>query len=107
MQSGASVILDANRYNESTYEDPRFTFGEVEVEGDSGTLRLTGDSHMTFTPLGGRAESIEYARQNRAFAGDCVYFTQRHFLDRYQSGEAFEHENRRLSEDPFGDRKGL
>ena len=33
---------------------------------------------------------IPYERADRNFAGDCVYFTQRHFVDRMLDGKPFE-----------------
>ena len=40
--SGAVGVWDANRYNESTDENPRLTFGDTWVEGTEGTIRLDG-----------------------------------------------------------------
>jgi predicted dehydrogenase len=88
--SGAVGILDANRYNEPNYPSPRFTFGEFLVEGNGGSLRLYSDGRITLQPLGEPERNHEYPYEDRGFAGDCCYTTQRHFVDRMLDGEAFE-----------------
>jgi D-apiose dehydrogenase len=87
---GALGEWDANRYNETIAPNPRYTFGEFLVEGDAGCIRLAGDSRLTLQRLGEREIEIPYARADRNFAGDCVYFTQRHFTDRMLDGKPFE-----------------
>lgn len=89
-ESGATAILDANRYNESETSNPRFTFGELRLDGTRGHLAMEADSSMRFKPLGGGIRSIEYPRERRNFAGDCVYHLQRHFTDRMLDGASFE-----------------
>jgi len=81
---------DANRYNETTVRNPRYTFGEFLLEGNGGSLRLHADSRITLQPLGKPEREIAYERADRNFAGDCCYFTQRHFVDRMLDGKPFE-----------------
>lgn len=81
---------DANRYNETTTCNPRYTFGEFLLEGSAGSIRLAGDSRLTLQSLGEKEIEIDYEHADRNFAGDCVYFTQRHFIDRLLDGEPFE-----------------
>ncbi len=88
--SGASGIWQGNRYNEPTSADARFTFGEAVVDGSGGTLRLYGNGRLTVQPLGQPERDIEYACHRRAFAGDCVFATQRHFVDSLLAGTAME-----------------
>jgi len=88
--SGAVGILDANRYNEPNFPHPRYTFGELLVEGDRGSLRLYGDGRITLQPLGEDEREHEYVHENRNFAGDCCHTTQRHFVDRMIDGQPFE-----------------
>ncbi len=88
--SGATGVWDANRYNESNFEDPRYTFGEFLVEGNGGSIRLYSDGRITLQPLGEREREHCYAHERRGFSGDCVYFTQRHFAERLASGTPFE-----------------
>ncbi|MEM6363463.1 MAG: cyclase family protein [Planctomycetota bacterium] len=78
---GATAIWDANRFNESTADDPRYTFGEMTVEGSGGTLRLDHDGTIRIQPLG-EAESVhQYTKSHEGFAGDCVLACQQHFID--------------------------
>lgn len=88
--SGATAILDANRYNESEAENPRYTFGELRLDATRGHLVMEADSSMRIKPLGEDALPVEYQRENRNFAGDCVYRLQRHFVDCLLSGAPFE-----------------
>ena len=89
-ESGATAILDANRYNEAEVEAPRFTFGELRLDATRGHLAMDADSSMRVKSLGEPVRPHEYARENRNFAGDCVYALQRHFVDCLASGRGFE-----------------
>jgi predicted dehydrogenase len=87
---GATAIWDANRYNESESASPRFTFGHMRIDGTDGHLTLGADSSMRVKRLGEPARAVEYARENVNFAGDCVYFLQRHFVECMLSARDFE-----------------
>ncbi len=89
-ESGATAILDANRYNEAEVDAPRFTFGELRLDASGGHLAMEADSSMRVKPLGGPVRGHGYQRANRNFAGDCVYGLQRHFVDCLNSGRGFE-----------------
>ena len=89
-ESGATAILDANRYNEAETPNPRYTFGELRLDGTRGHLAMEADSSMRIKPLGKDIRPVEYPRENRNFAGDCVYRLQRHFIDRMLDGKSFE-----------------
>ena len=89
-RGGAVGLWDANRYNESTDPDPRYTFGEFLVEGSEGTIRLYSDGRLTIQPLGKREADHDYHHERRGFGGDCVYFTQRHFVDQLLGQQQFE-----------------
>jgi D-apiose dehydrogenase len=88
--SGATAIWDANRYNEGEAEFPRFTFGSLRIDASRGHLTMGTDSTLRIKPLGEPAREWDYPRQNVNFAGDCVYFLQRHFVDCMLSGHEFE-----------------
>lgn len=89
--NGALGQWDANRYNEPPAGiDARYTFGEFLLEGDAGSLRLDPNGRLTLQKLGGPETEVSYAHERRGFAGDCVYATQRHFIDRLLDGGAFE-----------------
>lgn len=79
--SGAIATWDANRYNEPLTDDPRYTFGELSVEADRGSLWLDTRGRITIKPLGEPAYRHDYSPSRVGFAGDCVLACQRHFLD--------------------------
>ena len=89
-ESGAQGIYDANRYNETNFKVPRYTFGELLLEGEGGSIRLYADGRMTIQLLGKGEQDHAYHHENINFAGDCVYTCQRHFIDQLISGEPFE-----------------
>jgi predicted dehydrogenase len=90
MKCGATAVLDANRYNESSAENARYTFGTVRVEGSLGHLELDFDGTITINLLGETLIQHEYQPSKSGFAGDCVFAVQRHFVDCVQTGKEFE-----------------
>lgn len=88
--SGATGIWDANRYNEPTSPDARFTFGEALVEGNGGAIRLYCTGRLTLQKLGQPTKDLDYVLDRRGFAGDCVRATQQHFVDCLRDGREFE-----------------
>ncbi len=89
-ESRATAIFDANRYNEDESETPRYTFGDLRVDASGGHLTLDTESNLTVKLLGQEPKDVAYVRENRNFAGDCVYALQRSFVDCLVSGEPFE-----------------
>ncbi len=88
--NGATAIWDANRYNEVEAESPRYTFGTLRIDGTGGHLTMDTESRIRVKPLGQVGYDYEYARERKNFAGDCVYFLQRHFVDCMASGAEYE-----------------
>ncbi|MEM7342886.1 MAG: Gfo/Idh/MocA family oxidoreductase [Chloroflexota bacterium] len=86
----ATAILDANRYNEVIADNPRFTFGNLRLDGSKGHLLLDNNGDIYIKPLGQAMYRHEYAHEDRGFAGDCVHHLQRHFVESFLSGEPFE-----------------
>ncbi|NER17800.1 Gfo/Idh/MocA family protein [Spongiivirga citrea] len=80
-ENGAVGFLDANRYNESTNKNPRLTFGTILFEGSKGSIRLYEDGIICTQLLGEKEQQHDYEFKDQNFAGDCVYFTQKHFID--------------------------
>ncbi|MEW5974241.1 MAG: Gfo/Idh/MocA family oxidoreductase [Acidobacteriota bacterium] len=80
-RGGATAIWDANRYNESNDSNPRYTFGEMRIDGQKGHLELDSQGHITIKRLGEPPYRHPYRHEDRGFAGDCVYAIQRHFVD--------------------------
>jgi predicted dehydrogenase len=89
-ESGATGIWDANRYNECNFEKPRYTFGELLLDANEGSIRLYLDGRITIQKLGEKEQSHSYHHEDHAFSGDCCYTTQRHFIDRMIDGKPFE-----------------
>ena len=83
-------MYDANRFNESTAENQRYTFGDVVIEGNEGTIRLYDDGRLTIQRLGKAERDHAYSHSTKGFAGDCVKATQEHFINCLRSGEEFE-----------------
>jgi predicted dehydrogenase len=93
-ESGATAIWDANRYNETEAPNPRYTFGELRVDGTGGHLTMDSEANIRVKKLGEPGWNLDYARENRNFAGDCVYALERHFVDCMLSGREFESSGR-------------
>ena len=89
-RSGAVGLVDANRFNESDCEDPRYTFGEYVVEGNGGSIRLALDGSLSIQPLGEAERRHDYVHEKKGFSGDCCHATQRHFIERLIDGKPFE-----------------
>ncbi len=80
-RSGAEAVWDANRYNESLSPNFRYTFGELLVEAEGGSIWLGFDGSIRIKQLGQPAYLHEYAHNRLSFGGDCVHACQQHFLD--------------------------
>jgi len=80
-QSGAEAVWDASRYHESLSDDFRYTFGELLVEADGGSIWLGFDGSLRIKKLGQPALIHEYEHPRQGFGGDCVRACQQHFLD--------------------------
>ena len=85
-----NAVWDANRYNEPNFENVRYTFGEMLIEGNKGSIRLYADGKITSQLLGLPEEEVDYQPSNANFAGDCVYSVQRHFIDNFIKKIPFE-----------------
>ena len=82
---------DANRLNEPVSGiNARYTFGEFLLEGSGGSIRLSLDGLISLQRLVEASLNIDYEHEQKNFAGDCVYATQRHFVDRLPDGKPFE-----------------
>jgi predicted dehydrogenase len=55
-----------------------------------GHLTMDTGSNMRIKRLGEPGLDIDYSRQNLNFGADCVYTTQRHFVDSFLAGTEFE-----------------
>lgn len=87
-KNGIKGIFDANRLSDHIAEDRRLTIGEMIVEGSDGTIRLNGDGKIFYRKFGSNNEKlVKYKWINRGFAGDSVYFYQKHVLNHFQKGQ--------------------
>ncbi|MEM1134473.1 MAG: Gfo/Idh/MocA family oxidoreductase [Bacteroidota bacterium] len=89
-ENKANGIYDASRYHETAYKNPRYTFGEMLLETSRGALKIFQDGTITIKPLGQPEKEHNYFHEDRGFCGDCVYFTQRHFISSIINGTSFE-----------------
>jgi len=89
-QGGLRALFDGNRLSGHVAENPRLTMGELAVEGSQGTLFLNGDGGLSFLPLGGDMQKVDYVWENRGFGGDCVAALQAHVVDHMLRGGKLE-----------------
>jgi predicted dehydrogenase len=86
--SGGRGLFDGNRLVDHAAKNRRLTMGELILEGSAGTLTLDGDATIRFRATGeNRAETVPYDWEDRDFAGDCVYATNRHVVEHLMHGE--------------------
>jgi D-apiose dehydrogenase len=91
MENGGRATLDMSRYNESRYPNPRYTFADsLRLDLNGGSIELTGEGAIWVKPLGEPAYAHPYEHHDRNFAGDCVYFCQRHFMESLLNKVPFE-----------------
>jgi len=88
--SGATALLDANRYNEVESETPRYTFGQMRIDAMGGHITMDTAANIRLKPLGEDAYGVDYEHVTLNFASDCVHHVQRHFVDCMISGREFE-----------------
>lgn len=89
-ENGCQGVFDGNRYNESNTKNPRYTFGEMLIEGNGGSIRLALDGSIYLQKLGQDEVKIDYNHEDKNFSSDCVYAAQKHFVDCLISGNDFE-----------------
>ncbi|HSI75938.1 MAG TPA: Gfo/Idh/MocA family oxidoreductase [Lunatimonas sp.] len=79
-KSGCTALFDANRYHEPTYNNARYTFGEMWVEGDKGSLTLHPNGLISIKPLGEPQYQLPFQPTENGFSGDSVFACQDHFI---------------------------
>lgn len=87
---GAHSTLDANRFNETDTENPRYTFGTFRIDGSAGHLELDLNGHLTLKPLGRPTRPVDFTPSREGFSGDCVHAVQSHFVETLRGGGVFE-----------------
>ena len=63
------------------FKNPRYTFVEMLIDGMGGSLRLYADGRISVQQLGQQEVDYTYTPSKDGFTGDCLYETQRHFID--------------------------
>jgi predicted dehydrogenase len=83
-KNGARGIFDGNRLSDHVAKNRRLTMGEMKIEGEKGTLNLTGDGRLFLRPFSENEYSeIQYDWQDTDFGGDCVFNFQQHVVDHF------------------------
>lgn len=86
MQSGARAVFDGNRCSDHVAVNRRLTMGEMLVEGSGGVVRLDGAGRLFRREHGSNVEHEHVlAWSDIDFGGDCVFRTQRAFIDALKS----------------------
>lgn len=87
------AVLDGNRLSDHVAENRRRTMGEMLIEGEKGTLLLTGDGVVRFRAFGSNDwQGLEYDWQDRGFGGDCVHALQHHAVEGILNNQPIENE---------------
>ncbi len=95
--SGTKTVFDGNRLSDHATDNPRRTMGEMDIEGEKGTLRLDGYGHLWFRPFGERDDvqiPIDEPVDDSSFGGGCVNALIQHVLLAVAGERALENEAR-------------
>jgi predicted dehydrogenase len=89
---GAGGVIDANRI--SGPNPPPIAFGELVVEGELGTARVSPDGRLWLTSHPGEEREHRFPTTDLGYKGDSVRAVQEHFLNCLRTGNAAESEGR-------------
>lgn len=93
--NGCRAVFDGNRHLDHAAENLRTTLGEALLEGDQGSLSLTGDGTVKYRKFGAReSEILLPALGWQSFGGDCVQALQRHVVAGLLTGSPIENQAR-------------
>ena len=88
---GVRALFDGNRLLDHAADNLRRTMGEALVEGDGGTLTLTGDGAVHLRGFGGSESRLIYGPDiHEGFGGDCVHRLQSHVVSALLEGTPLE-----------------
>lgn len=86
-ENGVRGLIDGNRLADHRADNTRRTMGEMVVEGEKGSLVLTGDGAVTFREHGSETITpLAFNWRDHGFGGDCVYLFTRHVVEHYRHG---------------------
>ena len=90
---GTRGLFDGNRLASHAAENRRLTMGEMELDGAGGSIRLDGDARIRIRAHDSN-DWVQHAYdwQDRGFAGDCVYLTNKAALAAFRAGQPAETE---------------
>ena len=92
-ESGMRGLFDGHRLSDHIAIDRRLTIGEMLIEGSKGSLRLNGNGEIFYRKFNENEEKIiEYEWNNIGFAGDSVFYYQKHLLDHFVNGQELKNE---------------
>jgi len=92
---GCRAMFDGNRHLDHAADNTRVTMGEALLEGERGSLSLTGDGTVTFRGFGSRnLQTLLPSTQWQNFGGDCVHALQCHVIQGLLSGSLIENQAR-------------
>lgn len=93
--NGCRAIFDANRHLDHAAENLRMTMGEALLEGDRGSLSLTGDGAVKYRKFGSRElTTLLPDSGSQSFGGDCVLALQNHVVTGLLTGSLIENQAR-------------
>ncbi|MFK7876132.1 MAG: Gfo/Idh/MocA family oxidoreductase [Paracoccaceae bacterium] len=92
--SGATSTFDGNRLSDHRTDAPRRTMGEMEIEGEGGTLCLDGMGRVTLRAFGTQnVQHLEPAYPpDETFGGGCVNALNMHVVAALDGRQVFENE---------------
>jgi predicted dehydrogenase len=88
--SGANGLIDANRIS-GALPSP-VAFGQLTVEGERASLRLSPDGDLFFTEYGNEEQPHAYDKSEIGYKGDSVKAAQQHYADCLRTGAPCESE---------------
>ncbi|MCG6904270.1 MAG: Gfo/Idh/MocA family oxidoreductase [Rhodobacter sp.] len=74
-ENGVQSVFDGNRLADHVAEDSRRTMGEMQIEGEGGSLALDGDGRLWFRAFGSqsaKAVQVSFPVDRTRFGGGCV-----------------------------------
>ncbi|MGE0757910.1 MAG: Gfo/Idh/MocA family protein [Pirellulaceae bacterium] len=90
--NGSCGVVDANRL---TGPHPSAAaMGELWIEGDRATLRMTADGQLLLREPGGPETRLPFEPPTTGYKGDSVYATQAHCIECLVTGQPCESEGR-------------
>lgn len=82
--SGVRAVFDGNRLMDHVTDSPRRTMGEMEIEGEKGTLRLSGMGEISFRAFGQNDWmniAVTAPIDETRFGGGCVKALCEHVVE--------------------------